>query len=99
MKLHRYQTNVLEEIYGLKPSLVTLVEQDTNHNSEVFVGRFVEALHYYSAVFDAVEGVVEGKGRGEIERWYFGEEIRNVVAMEGRREWRGMREGRIGGGG
>ncbi|KAJ0088283.1 hypothetical protein Patl1_33232 [Pistacia atlantica] len=39
----------------LRPKLITIVEQDLSHRGS-FLGRFVEALHYYSALFDALGG-------------------------------------------
>ncbi|WOG91852.1 hypothetical protein DCAR_0311107 [Daucus carota subsp. sativus] len=58
--------------------------QDLSHAGS-FLGRFVEALHYYSALFDAV-----GDGLGEdnlerhtVEQQLFGCEIRNIVAVGG----------------
>lgn len=61
------------------------MEQDANHNGPYFLGRFLESLHYYSAVFDSLEA---GLGRDKpermkVERVCYGEEICNVVAYEG----------------
>lgn len=68
----------------LRPKLITIVEQDLSHGGS-FLGRFVEALHYYSALFDAL-----GDGLGEdslerhtVEQQLFGGEIRNIVAVGG----------------
>ncbi|CAN4084607.1 unnamed protein product [Withania somnifera] len=68
----------------LRPKLITIVEQDLSHRGN-FLGRFVEALHYYSALFDAL-----GDGLGEesverhmVEQQLFGSEIRNIVAVGG----------------
>lgn len=47
--------NVLKLIHSLNPKIVTLVEQDTNHNQPEFSDRFREALHYYSTMFDSLE--------------------------------------------
>ncbi|KAG0468566.1 hypothetical protein HPP92_017894 [Vanilla planifolia] len=50
------------------PCLLTVVERDLGHGGN-FLARFVEALHYYSALFDALgDGGGEGSG-GEDERW------------------------------
>ncbi|KAG9153692.1 hypothetical protein Leryth_005822 [Lithospermum erythrorhizon] len=62
---------VLDVVKELKPEVFTVVEQEANHNGTVFLDRFTEALHYYSTLFDSLEGcgggggVVEGEG-GEI---------------------------------
>ncbi|KAL8126915.1 scarecrow-like protein 23 [Apium graveolens] len=68
----------------LRPKLITIIEQDLSHAGS-FLGRFVEALHYYSALFDAV-----GDGLGDdnierhtVEQQLFGCEIRNIVAVGG----------------
>ncbi|OEL15944.1 Scarecrow-like protein 23 [Dichanthelium oligosanthes] len=72
---------------SLRPKLITIVEQDLGHSGD-FLGRFVEALHYYSALFDALgdgagaaeEGSAE---RHAVERQLLGAEIRNIVAVGG----------------
>ncbi|KAL4385693.1 hypothetical protein GQ457_15G024310 [Hibiscus cannabinus] len=68
----------------LKPKLITIVEQDLSHGGS-FLGRFVEALHYYSALFDALgDGLsVESGERHAVEQQLFGSEIRNIVAVGG----------------
>ncbi|KAK8614840.1 hypothetical protein V6N13_068629 [Hibiscus sabdariffa] len=68
----------------LKPKLITIVEQDLSHGGS-FLGRFVEALHYYSALFDALgDGLsVESAERHAVEQQLFGSEIRNIVAVGG----------------
>ncbi|CAL5083548.1 unnamed protein product [Urochloa decumbens] len=76
---------------ALRPKLITIVEQDLGHSGD-FLGRFVEALHYYSALFDAlgdgagaggVEGEASGAERHAVERQLLGAEIRNIVAVGG----------------
>ncbi|XWS75572.1 hypothetical protein CRYUN_Cryun01aG0102000 [Craigia yunnanensis] len=47
---------VLSSIKAMKPKILTFVEQEANHNGPVFVDRFTEALHYYSSLFDSLEG-------------------------------------------
>ncbi|KAG8382743.1 hypothetical protein BUALT_Bualt05G0109000 [Buddleja alternifolia] len=84
---------VLEVVHGLKPVILTVVEQEANHNGDVFLDRFTESLHYYSTLFDSLEscgggggcvgdGVVsdEDKVMSEV---YLGRQICNVVACEG----------------
>ncbi|KAL1566926.1 GRAS family protein RAD1-like [Salvia divinorum] len=70
------------EKLGLKEEAVLA---DANHNGPFFLGRFLECLHYYAAVFDSLEWrLARGSGeRMKIERWHLGEEICNVVACEG----------------
>ncbi|KAL5197655.1 hypothetical protein ABZP36_001167 [Zizania latifolia] len=72
---------------SLRPKLITIVEQDLGHSGD-FLGRFVEALHYYSALFDALgdgAGAAEEEAaeRHAVERQLLGAEIRNIVAVGG----------------
>ncbi|WJZ84658.1 hypothetical protein VitviT2T_004252 [Vitis vinifera] len=68
----------------LRPKLITIVEQDLSHGGS-FLGRFVEALHYYSALFDALgDGLgVDSLERHTVEQQLLGSEIRNIVAVGG----------------
>ncbi|XP_026417975.1 scarecrow-like protein 23 [Papaver somniferum] len=68
----------------LRPKLITIVEQDLSHGGN-FLGRFVEALHYYSALFDALGDGLSGDSidRHQVEQQLFGVEIRNIVAVGG----------------
>lgn len=68
----------------LRPKLITVVEQDLSHGGS-FLGRFVEALHYYSALFDALGDGLGGENleRHLVEQQVFGSEIRNIVAVGG----------------
>jgi DELLA protein len=73
---------VLSTIKAMKPKIVTLVEQEANHNSPHFMDRFTESLHYYSSLFDSLEGSSPSEDlvMSEI---YLGKQICNVVACEG----------------
>ncbi|XP_074564400.1 scarecrow-like protein 23 [Curcuma longa] len=68
----------------LRPKLITIVEQDLCHGGG-FLGRFVEALHYYSALFDALSdgASLESAERHAVERQLLAVEIRNIVAVGG----------------
>ncbi|KAI4342424.1 hypothetical protein MLD38_027054 [Melastoma candidum] len=92
MQLHRYVKEsrgylkaILQAMKRLEPTLMTVVEQDANHNGPFFMGRFLESLHYYSAIFDSLEASLprESPERAKIERFHYAEEIRNIVANEG----------------
>lgn len=92
MHLHKYVKEsrgclkkILEAIKKLGPTLLTVVEQDANHNGPFFLGRFLESLHYYSAIFDSLEASLprNSRERMKIEKLHFAEEIRNIVAYEG----------------
>lgn len=74
----------LRMLRAIRPKLITIIEQDLSHAGD-FLGRFVEALHYYSALFDALGDGLEGESveRHAVERQLFGVEIRNIVAVGG----------------
>lgn len=72
---------VLSSIKAAGPVIVTLVEQEADHNGPVFLDRFTEALHYYSTMFDSLEGT-EGQDQ-VMSEMYLGTQICNVVACEG----------------
>ncbi|WVZ01945.1 hypothetical protein V8G54_022751 [Vigna mungo] len=76
---------ILLSVKKLSPTAFTVVEQDTNHNGPFFLGRFLESLHYYSAIFDSLEACMprNSQQRMKIERLHFAEEILNIVAYEG----------------
>ncbi|XP_057453315.1 GRAS family protein RAD1-like [Lotus japonicus] len=80
-----YLKEILQSIKKLGPTAITVVEQDTNHNGPFFLGRFLESLHYYSAIFDSLEASMprNSQQRGKIERLHFAEEILNIIAYEG----------------
>ncbi|XP_010436142.1 PREDICTED: scarecrow-like protein 23 [Camelina sativa] len=83
----------LEILRRLKPNLVTVVEQELSYDDGgSFLGRFVEALHYYSALFDALgDGLSEESGeRFAVEQIVLATEIRHIVAHGGRKrvKWR-----------
>ena len=75
---------VLKTMRQLQPALATLVEQHTNHNSPFFLSRFLESLHYYALLFDAMDAsVADSEERRLFERRVLGRAIVNVVAAEG----------------
>lgn len=108
-RLHRVPSphlgNLLAMIRDQAPNIVTLVEQEASHNGPHFLGRFLEALHYYSAIFDSLDATfpADSAARAKVEQYIFAPEIRNIVACEGpdrveRHErlekWRKTMEGR-----
>ncbi|KAI3497827.1 hypothetical protein L1887_33401 [Cichorium endivia] len=87
---------VLSAVKEMQPVILTVVEQEANHNGLVFLERFTESLHYYSTLFDSLES--SGTGGGGVEggaispasnqdkimsEVYLGKQICNVVACEG----------------
>ena len=108
-RLHRvpgnHLGNLLSMIRDQAPNIVTLVEQEASHNGPYFLGRFLEALHYYSAIFDSLDATfpVESAPRAKVEQYIFAPEIRNIVACEGEErierherleKWRKIMEGK-----
>ncbi|TYJ98096.1 DELLA protein SLR1-like [Cucumis melo var. makuwa] len=91
MQLHRLLGNnqsssamemVLGWIRSLNPKIMTVVEQEADHNQSGFLERFTEALFYYSTMFDSLEAccMMPEKGLAEM---YLQREICNVVSCEG----------------
>ncbi|KAL3813915.1 hypothetical protein ACJIZ3_015183 [Penstemon smallii] len=77
--------NLLTMIRDQAPNIVTIVEQEASHNGPYFLGRFLEALHYYSAIFDSLDATfpADSVQRAKVEQHIFAPEIRNIVAREG----------------
>ncbi|KAJ9179736.1 hypothetical protein P3X46_008070 [Hevea brasiliensis] len=77
-------TNMLWLLQRLGPKVVTVVEQDLSHAGS-FLGRFVEAIHYYSALFDSLGASYgeESEDRHVVEQQLLSREIRNVLAVGG----------------
>lgn len=46
---------LMRVIRSIDPCVVVVSEVEANHNSLVFVNRFIEALFYFSAFFDCLE--------------------------------------------
>lgn len=76
---------VLQIVHELAPKVMVVVEQDSSHNGPFFLGRFMEALHYYAAIFDSLDAVLPkyDTRRAKMEQFYFAEEIKNIVSCEG----------------
>lgn len=77
---------VLNSIKSMNPKIVTIVEQEADHNGNVFLDRFNEALHYYSTMFDSLESSSSIDPNSQdlvMTEVYLGRQICNVVACEG----------------
>ncbi|CDY36236.1 BnaC07g20900D [Brassica napus] len=76
----------IEKVFGvvkqIKPVIFTVVEQESNHNGPVFLDRFTESLHYYSTLFDSLEGAPSSQDK-VMSEVYLGKQICNLVACEG----------------
>ncbi|KAI3670132.1 hypothetical protein L6452_41783 [Arctium lappa] len=97
--------NLLAMIRDQAPNIVTIVEQEASHNGPYFLGRFLEALHYYSAIFDSLDATfpADSPQRAKVEQYIFAPEIRNIVECEGAErvmrherleKWRKIMEGK-----
>ncbi|KAK7346567.1 hypothetical protein VNO80_21089 [Phaseolus coccineus] len=77
--------SVLQMVHGLGPKVLVMMEQDSSHNGPFFLGRFMESLHYYSAIFDSLDVMLPkyDTKRAKMEQFYFAEEIKNIVSREG----------------
>ena len=108
-RLHRVPTNFLGNLLAMirdqAPNIVTIVEQEASHNGPYFLGRFLEALHYYSAIFDSLDATFppDSAQRAKLEQYIFAPVIRNIVACEGAErvmrherleKWRKLMEGK-----
>ncbi|XP_065859116.1 scarecrow-like protein 18 [Euphorbia lathyris] len=75
----------LHRIKMLNPKVVTVAEREANHNHPFFFQRFMEALDYYTALFDSLEATLPPNSRDRlaVEQIWFGKEIVEIVAEEG----------------
>ncbi|XP_058113377.1 scarecrow-like protein 18 [Magnolia sinica] len=75
----------LRAIKAMNPKVVTVAEREANHNHPIFLQRFMEALEYYTAMFESLEATVppNSQERLAVEQVWFGKEISNIVAAEG----------------
>ncbi|KAF6147689.1 hypothetical protein GIB67_003020 [Kingdonia uniflora] len=67
----------------LNPRLVTLVEEEVGPIGEGgFVGRFMDSLHHYSAVYDSLEAgfPLQNRARALVEKVFLGPRIAGSVA-------------------
>jgi len=74
---------VLSVVRQIRPEIMTVVEQESNHNGLSFLDRFTESLHYYSTLFDSLEGSPVNPQDKAMSEVYLGKQICNVVACEG----------------
>ncbi|KAG6686318.1 hypothetical protein I3842_11G011000 [Carya illinoinensis] len=75
---------VVKESRGALNSLLQIIHK-LSHSGPFFLGRFMEALHYYSAIFDSLDVMLPkyDTKRAKMEQFYFAEEIKNIVSCEG----------------
>ncbi|XP_008776639.1 scarecrow-like protein 3 [Phoenix dactylifera] len=75
----------LASLWGLSPKIMTVAEQESNHNGPMLTERFTEALNFYAALFDCLESTAPRMSveRARVEKMLFGEEIKNIITCEG----------------
>uniref|UniRef100_A0A1J3CM00 Scarecrow-like protein 3 n=1 Tax=Noccaea caerulescens TaxID=107243 RepID=A0A1J3CM00_NOCCA len=75
----------LTAIWGLSPKIMVVTEQDSDHNGSTLMERLLESLYTYAALFDCLETKVPrtSQDRIKVEKMFFGEEIKNIIACEG----------------
>lgn len=75
----------LRTIKAMNPKVVTVAEREGNHNHPIFLQRFIEALDYYTAVFESLDATLPpaSKERHDVEQIWLGKEIANIVAADG----------------
>ncbi|XP_003622913.3 scarecrow-like protein 8 [Medicago truncatula] len=76
---------LLRQVKSLSPSIVTILEQELNTNTALFVSRVAETLSYYNTLLESIEFAMD---RGSYKRLKLekglSRKMRNVVACEGR---------------
>lgn len=77
--------SLMNVVKAINPRVMIVTEVEGNHNSPVFVTRFIEALFHYGAFYDSLEDCLkhDPKNRMFVESVYFSQAIRNIVASEG----------------
>ncbi|KAL0450433.1 UNVERIFIED_CONTAM: Scarecrow-like protein 3 [Sesamum latifolium] len=81
----------LEMVKSIGPKAMLLVEQESNHNSSRLIDRFVEGLHFYSALFDSADAAFGGLScpdRTVLEEM-LGRKLRTLWLEKG---WRGRQD-------
>lgn len=76
----------LRMVKSLSPKVVTLVEQESNTNTAAFFPRFMEALDFYSAIFESMDTSLprDRKERINVEQHCLARDIVNIIACEGK---------------
>ncbi|PWA53471.1 hypothetical protein CTI12_AA444950 [Artemisia annua] len=77
--------SLMKVIKSTNPRVMVVCETAVNLNSPNFVNRFIEALFYYGAFFDALEDCMgcEDENRVCVESMYLANGIWSLVAAEG----------------
>ncbi|KAJ3672986.1 hypothetical protein LUZ60_006360 [Juncus effusus] len=80
-----HRDRVIRLVKSLNPTIVALVEQESNTNTAPFFQRFVETLDYYTAIFESIDVTLErgNKERISVEQHCLARDIVNIIACEG----------------
>ncbi|KAH7576639.1 hypothetical protein JRO89_XS01G0122600 [Xanthoceras sorbifolium] len=80
-----FRDRLLMLVKRLSPKVVTLVEQESNTNTAAFYPRFLEALNYYTAMFESIDVTLtrDHKDRINVEQHCLARDIVNIIACEG----------------
>ena len=86
----------LRLVQKLNPKVITVVEQNLPRGG-TFPSRFVEALHYYSALFDSLGASYPGDSpeRHMVEQQLLSCEIKNILAVGGGASRRGDEHAKV----
>ncbi|KAF5176841.1 Scarecrow-like transcription factor pat1 [Thalictrum thalictroides] len=78
--------NLMQVIKSINPCIMVVTEIEANHNSPIFVNRFIETLFFYSAFFDSFEACTDRNDHNRMmaEKVFNYQTIRNIVATEGK---------------
>ncbi|GMH28113.1 hypothetical protein Nepgr_029956 [Nepenthes gracilis] len=84
VSMENLRDELLRRVKGLRPRVVTLVEQEINCNTAPFLTRVNEALAYYGALLDSLDSTMQkdNPDRLRIEEG-LGRKVANAVACEG----------------
>ncbi|KAL5541948.1 hypothetical protein UlMin_009658 [Ulmus minor] len=76
---------LMRGIKNISPCVMVVTEVEANHNSPVFVNRFIEALFFYGVLFDSFATSMnqDHENRMVVEGQYCFEAIKSIVAAEG----------------
>jgi len=76
--------NLLRVIKNLNPLIMIVIKIEANHNSPLFVNRFIEALIFHSAHYECAETCIKETDEARMAmETLFHVGIRNIIAEEG----------------
>ncbi|KAL9229085.1 hypothetical protein vseg_004596 [Gypsophila vaccaria] len=77
-------SDTLTGVHSINPSIVVFAEREGSRNSCGTLSSYVDALHYYAAMFDSLDGCLPLKSpeRLAIEGNHLGREIKEAIAVD-----------------